>query len=431
MLTICLLVLKINCRKRKKKDMKIRLTKQAIDEILYNGKDCFYWDYNLKGFGLKVTRKGKSYIVQSRVGKKTVRKKIGAANVMTPEEARTEAKKILGDMARGVNVNAETKKAKIKSVTLAEAYAEYKKSRRLGEKTAYDYDRIMVRAFPDWQDREIISINRDMIEKRFTEETKKTPAMANYDFRFLRALLNFAMEKFCIDGVPLMPSNPCQRLTVLRMWNRIERRDTFIRPSQIRSFFYGLTIDNDDLPHMQVAKNHCKFLLFTGCREQEAAKLKRKNIDFEDKTITFERTKNGHKHVLPFGVWLGDFLKGLCEGLKPDDFIFPANNKSGHIQDHRRYIQKIAHNCGVLFTLHDLRRTFATIVDHHITGRYSQYVIKRLLNHSQSDVTAGYIRFGVDDLRKPMQEIEDYILTQAGIKEEPAQNNIISFPNVQ
>lgn len=409
----------------------MRLTKSVIDNILYNGKEIFYWDDDLKGFGLKITSKRKIYVVQARVGKKTVRKTIGASNIFTPEEARTEAKKLLGEMAKGININAEAKKNKTKSVTLAEAYAEYKKSRHLGEKTTYDYDRIMATAFLDWQDREIISINRDMIERKFTEETKRTPAKANLDFRFLRALFNFAMEKYCVDGVPLMPSNPCQRLTVLRMWNRIERRDTFIRPSQIRSFFYGLTIDNDDLPHMQVAKNHCKFLLFTGCREQEAARLKRKNIDFEDKTITFERTKNGHKHVLPFGVWLGSFLKELCEGLKPDDFIFPANTKSGHIQDHRRYIQKIAHNCGVLFTLHDLRRTFATIVDHHITGRYSQYVIKRLLNHSQGDVTAGYIRFGADDLRKPMQEIEDYILTQAGIKEEAAPSNIIPFSNAQ
>jgi hypothetical protein len=33
-------------------------------------------------------------------------------------------------------------------------------------------------------------------------------------------------------------------------------------------------------------------------------------------------------------------------------------------------------------------------------------------------VTSGYIQFGVEDLRKPMQMVEDFILVNAGIKEE-------------
>jgi len=60
--------------------------------------------------------------------------------------------------------------------------------------------------------------------------------------------------------------------------------------------------------------------------------------------------------------------------------------------------------------LHDLRRTFASIAD---SLDISAYVLKRLLKHkiSGSDVTASYIINDVERLRKPMQQITDYILS--------------------
>lgn len=409
----------------------MKLTKTTVDKMQFTGKDAFYWDDELKGFGLKVTRTGKTYIVQARVNCKTVRKKIAEVGKLTPDEARKEAKKLLGEMAKGIDINLKEKRAKVQNITLQQAYAAYKDTRPLGIRTITDYDGAMKTTFKEWQNKPIISINREMIERKFKAKSKTAPALANLHFRFLRALLNFAMEKYAVDGKPLIPSNPCTRLTILKLWNRIERRDTYIKPAQIKSFFYGLTINDYDKPQIQTAKKQCMFILFTGCRDQEAACLQRCDIDFEDKTVTFKHTKNHHKHVLPLGDWLFQFTKELCEGLAPDAYLFPANNKSGHIKDHRKAIKEIAEECGINFSLHDLRRTFSSIVDHHLGQSFSPYTIKRLLNHKQNDVTAGYIRFGVDDLRRPMQMIEDYILEQAGLKEKPKADNIIAFPNAQ
>jgi integrase len=68
----------------------------------------------------------------------------------------------------------------------------------------------------------------------------------------------------------------------------------------------------------------------------------------------------------------------------------------------------------VSFTLHDLRRTFATVADAlDIPG----YAVKALLNHKTgADVTAGYIVVDVERLRKPMQKITDYLLRAAGVQ---------------
>ena len=69
------------------------------------------------------------------------------------------------------------------------------------------------------------------------------------------------------------------------------------------------------------------------------------------------------------------------------------------------------------FRLHDLRRTFASIATVHLERSLSAYTLKRLLNHrSGGDVTAGYVQVGIEDLREPMRQIEDFVLKCAGLK---------------
>jgi signal peptidase I len=103
---------------------------------------------------------------------------------------------------------------------------------------------------------------------------------------------------------------------------------------------------------------------------------------------------------------------------KDEDYIFPANNKYGHLKDHRKAIRQISKDCGVEFSLHDLRRTFASIVENDIGLHVSEYLQNRLLNHAQTDVHGKhYIRFEIERLKPIMQDVEDYILVKAGIKE--------------
>ncbi|CZJ08633.1 phage related integrase [Legionella pneumophila] len=62
------------------------------------------------------------------------------------------------------------------------------------------------------------------------------------------------------------------------------------------------------------------------------------------------------------------------------------------------------------FTVHDLRRTFATTAE---SLDLPAYALKRLLNHKMNtDVTAGYIVRDVERLRKPMQRISDFLVRQ-------------------
>lgn len=405
----------------------MKINKSNIDKLKFTDKEEFYWDDDLKGFGIKVTKKKISYIIQARNDRgKTIRKKIGQINVFTPEEARRIAKKYLGDLAQGIDITTREKEEKTKSITLQQAYEEYIKIKTITESTKIKYERSMRLCFKDWANKALTNISREMIENRFLDTSKSSKSIANSDFRFLRAVFNFAMEKYIVNGEPIIPSNPCNRLKAFKLWNKVPRRQSYIHPSQIKTFFFGLQHHEQDTENEKTVKNQCLFILFTGCRDQEAGTLKWCNIDFKLNTITFEHTKNHKEHILPMGEYLRAFLLKLKEN-NDSIYVFPAQNKSGHVENQRKTVQHIAEISGIKFSLHDIRRTFASIANNHIAG-ITNFTLKKLLNHSEDDVTAGYIQFETETLRKPMQLIEDYILKQAGVKENETNNVVNIFP---
>ena len=404
--------------------MKLKLNKSNIDKIKYSKeKPVFYYDTDLIGFGIKASATRIVYFVEDQINGRTVRKNIAQVGTLTPDEARKQAKVLLGEMAKGVDIVAVARKDKIKSVTLGQAYEDFKKYRNLRESTITGYNTAMNTVFKDWLNKPLSAITGEMVVRRFKQKSAENPYGANLYFRCLRAVVNFAMENYSVNDVPLLPYNPCNKINKLKIWNRAERRTRYIKPDELMDFINGLKILPTDRLQKQLTKKQCMVILFTSCRDQEIASLQRKNIDFKTGCITIETTKNHHRHILPYGKWLGEYLAELCCGLAPDDYLFPANNKSGHLKDHRKACKEVAADCKIEFSLHDLRRTFASIANNYITGM-TQYTLKKLLNHAEDDVTAGYIQFDPEQLRKPMQAIEDFILIKAGIKEAETNNDV-------
>lgn len=397
----------------------MKLTKSAIDKIAPPKSGAiFFWDDDLKGFGVRVTPSRKSYVAQGRVNGRTVRVTIGPHNPLTPDQARRLAKSHLGAMAGGIDHNRLRRKTDSQATTLGDAYDEYLKSKgdRLAESTKVDYAHAMNSAFGEWRKKPLVAINRDMIERKFDDESKKGKASANRKFRFLRALLNFAMEKYAVDGNPLIPSNPCQRLSALKKWHKIERRTRYIRPEQMKRWFDALKYRPDDSPHLNDVRDLCSLLILTGLREQEGASLRWNDVDLTQKMITIRRTKNSRIHRLPIGPWLTNALAYRRIQCGLSEFVFPAKSKQGHLVYHHKAVIKLVKLGGIDFRLHDLRRTFASVVNIKVRDA-SVYTIKRLLNHSSgTDVTAGYIQHDIEDLRSAMEIVEQTILNWADIR---------------
>ena len=102
-----------------------KLTKRCVDAATPRTSDHFLWDDELPGFGLRVFSSGKrSYLVQYRADGRTRRVTIGLHGVWTPEEARREARVLLGRIARGENP-AEERAFDRKAITVKEQCERY------------------------------------------------------------------------------------------------------------------------------------------------------------------------------------------------------------------------------------------------------------------------------------------------------------------
>lgn len=161
---------------------------------------------------------------------------LGKYGQLTAEEARKQAKHLIGQIAKGDNPIAEKKANKIKSMTLHQVFNDYLKARKdLKSLTIKDYQGILKQVMPDWLDKPLINITREMIAKRHTQYGQtNSKARANYAMRVLRAVFNFAVHEYKLDnGQPVVGVNPVEYLSHTRSWFRVDRKSTVIKSHQL------------------------------------------------------------------------------------------------------------------------------------------------------------------------------------------------------
>ena len=393
----------------------MKLTKLTVDKLPLptTGNQKRYHDDVLRGFGVRVTQSGaKSFFIEKMIDGTQKRITLGRYPDLTVEQARKEAQKLLGKIATGINPVAEDKANKQRKITLQAVLDDYLKARKsLKATTANEYQRVLNQIVPDWLNKPLISITKEMISKRHAQYgSERSEARANLAMRILRAIFNFASGEYEDEhGKALIVENPIKRLSHTRAWYRVERRQTVIKRHELVAWYEGL----QNLSHrysteqIDMMKDYFLLVLFTGLRREEAARLRWENVDLKAKTFTIIDTKNHDQHTMP----LSDFLMALFERRKMhkiNEYVFSADSGEGHLVDSRKTLLKIRELSGITFTIHDLRRTFITIAE---SLDIPVYALKKLLNHRVvSDVTAGYVIMDIERLRKPMQMITDTLL---------------------
>lgn len=389
-----------------------KLTKSYIDKLPLpppraSGQQgqAIYRDDSLQGFGILVSGGGtKAYIVERRINNKVKRITIGRHGLITPTQARNKAIEILGELAIGNDPNEAKRAERVKGVTLIEAFNDYLDARKtLKPSTIGNYTKLMNGCFKDWHSRPLVEISKDDVAKRHTEIGKRSPTRANGSMRVLRAVFNYAKDKYeTTNGDSLIIHNPVDRLSKGRSWYPDKRRRTLLERHELAPWFAA----TQNLDH-EVSRDYLQFLLFTGLRKMEAATLQWKDVDMIDHTFTIQDTKNGEPHTLPLPSYLIEMLTAR-EQASESHWVFPSPLNDGHLREPRGAVKHLGTILGKPFIIHDLRRTFITIAE---SLDIPAYALKRLMNHrDKSDVTAGYIVSNVERLREPMQRICDFIL---------------------
>ena len=399
----------------------MHLTKTAIEKLLQPTEgQAFYRDDARKGLAVRVTAGGtKSFVLEKLVHRRVRRITLGRYGEISVEKAWKNAQKLLGQIADGRDPVAERKKTKAASETLDEVFREYLKQRNLKPKSVADYNRSASVAFADWRHRPVTSITREAITRRFNRlRDENGPAWANLCMRVLRAIFNFAHGKHADDrGQSPFAANPVKVLSEMKAWAKVDRRRTVIKPHELADWYQVV----QRLSNATV-RDYLLLLIFTGLRREEAARLRRQDIDLVGRTLTITDTKNRQPHTLPLPDFLHALLRSRCDSIR-GEFIFPGDGVRGHLVSPKKSKAKVIEATGISFSLHDLRRTFRTIAE---SLDIPAYALKRMLNHSDgSDVTAGYIVPNVERLREPMQKVADYLLRAMKI----APTKIYLFPD--
>ena len=394
----------------------MKFNKTEIEKISAPDKGYkLYRDDTIPGFALRVTSNGvKTFVLEKRINGKFKRISIGRLGEITPVMAREQAQILLGKIATGIDPIAQRVQKKIYALTLEDLAKTYFEARKqLKPSTVADYKRLLNEGLKDWRTRPASSISKELVLKKHEELSKKSQARANLTMRYLRALFNFAYYEYeDAEGKSLFPENPVKRLSQRKAWNRIKRKETFIKPSEVKAWLDAVRnlqdMRKDGLA--ATAKVYIQLLLFTGLRKTEAATLCWEQVNFKDGSLIVLDTKNRKDFAIPFSDYIINLLQEHRENsAQKTGYIFPGGSGESHIKDIRDQLEKIKEASGLKYTCHDFRRTYTTIAE---SLDISEYTIKRMINHSlpQNDVTAGYIGWDIDRARVAQQAITDRIL---------------------
>ncbi len=388
-----------------------KITKRYVDELPFpETGQIIYQDSELTGFAIRVTPTKKTFIVNKRVGGQLIRHKIAAYPELTAEQARVEAQKLLGNIAKGLSPKEEQKRKQVGGITLTQAFVDFLAAKTHKPTTIKDYNQAVYTYLAPFLNKRLTDIRRNDVLTLYQEITKRSPAFSNLSMRVLRAIFNFAKAKYRLDDdTPLILENPVSIISETRTWNRIKRRTRLISIQELPIWYKALmSLPRSPDSNVEVIQDYLLFVLFTGLRRNEALGLTWDQVSFHNKTFTVLDTKNHSDHTLPIPQFLEALLKRRKQCAK-SPYLFSALHGQKGLNDPKKVIAKVVKESGVPFSTHDLRRTFITIAE---SLDIPHYALKRLLNHkANNDVTSGYIINDVERLREPMERVAGKIET--------------------
>jgi len=353
-----------------------------------------HWDTDLRGFGVLCSGKtnAKTYIVQRDLpGGNSRRVTIAKANEMTLADAKDKARALLLAMRQG-----KDPKAKPKTGTLQETLEAYLASARLGPWSKHHYASLVRIQLANLKDRALGSIMPEEVDRLHRTIEGKTAA--NDAMKCLRMLHRYAAARDDELG-------RCPVRLRKHEWHRTEPNRNPIPQSALRMFYYAV----QNLPDM--GKDYVTLLLFTGMRRKEAAGLRWSEVDFDNRVIRLPavRVKTRSAVDLPMTDIVADLLIARRQ-LGDADYVFPS--REGHI-DGDAWTKTLRKKTGLKFSIHDLRRTYATIAE---SCDIPFLALKALLNHSAgSGITQKYVAMSPERLRGPAQQVSDRMRNLCGI----------------
>jgi integrase len=303
------------------------LLHSKIKEALSSGAPLTIWDAELRGFGVRVSPKGRvTWLASKAIGRgkgSTQRIVVGHYPGMPLDQARIEAGQIIMRLAKGEDVQSAVKRAKAAKVermqcpTIREASDDYlrewsAKTRRSAS-GAYEkavrlkFDKIIV---PELG----ASTRINAITKADIRSLLKT-RKDNGSFQAARSLFAQLRPFFdwCVHE-DIITVSPCSGIVPP---DAAKERQHKLTEAEIKALWPCAT------PDLNLLGPYYRVLLLTAQRRTEVASMQWQevNLDRAEWIIPASRTKNGREHLVPLSSLAILTLRSLPQ-RKPSEYVF-------------------------------------------------------------------------------------------------------------
>ena len=238
-------------------------------------------------------------MVRYRLGGLERRHTIGSVSVLSVEEARKKARKVLVavDEGRDPTVEKATKRAST-SLLFSSVAADYLEAKRtvMKPRTFVETTRYLNRDWKPLHGLPLGTVSRAIVSSRLREIAKIGGPTANRARSVLSAMYAWAIGEGLCETNPVDGTNkPDERRS----------RDRVLSDPELAAIWNAAT-DND-------FGRIVKLLMLTAQRRNEMGELRWSEVDMTTATITLEaaRTKNGRKHTIPLSADALEVLRSI------------------------------------------------------------------------------------------------------------------------
>lgn len=380
-------------------------------------------DSDISGFHLLISAKGKmTYYIYYRLDGKQVNFKLGSHPDITPMQARDLAKKKLGEVANGVDVQVQKKEAKLKterekltklSTFLDEKYLSYQTTRNA--KTAEKLIKSIKTGFPTFLDKQLSSIDASSIEKWRNEKKKEgaKPSTINGYVSTLKAALSRAVDWGLIEtnGLDKVKKlkNDNTRIRYLsddekaRLTDALAERDHKIKTERENGNLHRQQRGYEELPSLMNKRfsDHLEpivlLAMYTGMRRGEIFSLKWVDVSLKAKqphlTVKPDNAKSGKGRYIPLNQITLSVLKDWKKESGTSAHVF-ENSEGKPFNDIKKAWNNLLVSAEIEnFRFHDLRHQFASML---VMKGVDLNTVRELLGHSTLEMTLRYAHLAPD-----------------------------------
>jgi len=408
-----------------------RISKRSVDALeCPHGKDRdILWDQDLSGFGVAVFPSGgKAYIVQYRRNGQSRRIQIGKHGRLTPDEARSEAKKILGQVETGTDPIAAKKKGREIPTfgKVAEDFMTLHATAKRKPRTHTEYQRLLKKLIlPQLGSTRIVDLRRSDVAHLHMTISKTAPISANRAIALVSVIWSWASRR---DLVP-SADNPARGLER----NREQGKERFLTSEELGRLGDAMLLaETDGLPwdideenpnakHAAKVENRrtvtdpyavaaIRLLMLTGARLNEILKAEWSRVDTERGILFLADSKTGRKPVYLSAP--AQAIISAIPRIEGNPHLIVGMKKGKPRSDLNKPWASIRRAAGLNnVRIHDLRHTFASFGAGAALGLP---VIGKLLGHTQPSTTARYAHLDADPMHRAVSRISGDISAAMG-----------------